>query len=332
MKKIIIAVVCIVLLAAVFLYACAPSHRGETVYSTITINEGDSVFKIASDLEKAGIISNSPAFIAKVFFSGYRSKIKYGTFSLSSDLSYDEILQVISGNGIRTDVATLTIPEGYSLQQIAQLIEKSEIKVTADEFYQALNDDYNFAFIDEIPPSPYRDYMLQGFLFPSTYEFYIDTTAHDIVASLLGEFEKQYANAGDNTTDLSFYQVITVASIIEREALLKNELPVIAGVIRNRLKADMPLQIDATVVYAVTDGKYDKTSVSYADLEVDSRYNTYKYKGLPPGPICNPGAEAIKAALNPQLNEYYFYHTDETKNDGSHIFTSTYEEHSSTMN
>ncbi len=332
MKKIIIVILCVVLLAAAVLYACSPDGSDETVYSTITINEGDSVFEIASTLEKEGIISSSPGFIAKVFFSGYRSKIKYGTFSLSSDLSYDEILQVISGNGIRTDVATLTIPEGYSLQQIAELVENSPIKVTAEEFYQALDDDYNFDFLNEIPSSSYRDYRLQGFLFPSTYEFFIDTTAHDIIAALLGEFEKQYAQAGDNTTDLSFYEVITVASIIEREALLKNELPVIAGVIRNRLKADMPLQIDATVVYAVTDGKYDKTSVSYADLEVDSRYNTYKYKGLTPGPICNPGAEAIKAALNPQLNEYYYYHTDETKKDGSHIFTSTYEEHSSTMN
>ena len=130
----------------------------------------------------------------------------------------------------------------------------------------------------------------------------------------------------DNT-----FALVTKASLIEKEAKLASEKPIIAGVIENRLRADMPLQIDAAIVYAITDGKYNADKVYYKDLEIDSPYNIYKNKGLPAGPICSPGLDSIKAAANPESHKYLYYHTDTEKNDGSHIFTETYDEHLQTQ-
>ena len=125
---------------------------------------------------------------------------------------------------------------------------------------------------------------------------------------------------------------MTVASLIEREATLSSERPLVSGVIYNRLKIDMLLQIDASVIYGKTLGKYDMEVVLNKDLEDASAYNVYKNKGLPPGPICNPGRESIDAAANPASHDYLYYHTDTKKNDGSHIFTKTFDEHLETMN
>lgn len=331
MKKLIPIVLCVALIIGCF-FACAPKKSDENISTVVVINEGDSIFKIASILEQEGIITNSPGFITKVIITGDRSKLKYGKFLVSSNMEYADLIETLSGSGISEEVTTITIPEGYSVQQIAEMLGKSDVRVTEVEFYEALKDDYNYDFIKNIPDVPGRDYKLQGFLFPSTYEVYVDSDAHDIINILLGEFEKQYQAAGDNNSGLSFYDAMIMASLVQREGLLKSELPIIAGVIKNRIEQDMILQIDATVAYAITNGKYTVNMVTYDDLETDSPYNTYKYPGLPAGPICNPGAEAIKGALNPAEHEYLYYHTDEIKKDGSHIFTKTYEEHKNTMN
>ncbi|MDD4689791.1 MAG: endolytic transglycosylase MltG [Eubacteriales bacterium] len=329
MKKALSIMLCVVIILTGFI-GCN-SKSGEMITKTITVDQGESIFQIASKLKDEGIISNKAMFILSLVLSGYRSKLKYGTFPLSSDMTNKEILVSLAGGGISTEVAMITIPEGSSVQQIADIVDKSDIAVSSKDFYDALDDEYDYAFIKEIPNDGY-DYKLQGFLFPSTYEFYIDASAHDIIDRLLSEFENQYKNAGENKTDMNMYQIITVASILEKEALIKSEIPIISGVIQNRRRAQMPLQICATVLYAVTEGMYDKTTVTYKDLEVKSLYNTYKNSGLPVGPISNPGLEAIKAALNPEKNDYLYYHTDEEKKDGSHIFTKTFQDHKDTLN
>jgi len=167
-------------------------------------------------------------------------------------------------------------------------------------------------------------------LFPQTYEFLIGETPHNIINTLLGEFEKQYSKIGD-INNINF-DTITMASLVEREAKLDSERDIIAGVIKNRISSNMPLQIDASVVYFLSDGLYDIDRVLYKDLEKDSLYNTYKYRGYPVGPICNPGIKSLKAALMPKHHDYLYYHTDETKKDGSHIFTKNYNEHLNTQN
>ena len=134
---------------------------------------------------------------------------------------------------------------------------------------------------------------MPGFLFPETYEFYTDATAEDVINKMLSKFEEEYKKTGGSYEDIS--TIITKASMVEREAKLDEERSMIAGVLENRLNTGMILQIDATVVYAMSDGMYDVERVLFKDLEIDSKYNTYKYKGLPVGPICNPGIETIKA-------------------------------------
>jgi len=152
--------------------------------------------------------------------------------------------------------------------------------------------------------------------------------AHKIIDTLLAEFEKQYNKVRDLLPDgMDMNEAIIRASLIEREAKLPAERSTISGVIQNRLDIDMRLQIDASVVYAISDGMYDVERVLYKDLEVDSPYNTYKHSGLPAGAICNPGMESIRAAMEPEEHKYLYYHTDTQKNDGSHIFSETFSQH-----
>ena len=150
----------------------------------------------------------------------------------------------------------------------------------------------------------------------------------DVTKELLKEFEKQYSSVKDsNKTDMDMNDIITVASLIEREAKVASERELISGVIQNRIEKGMAFQIDASVIYAISDGLYDVERVLYRDLEVESPYNTYYVNSMPIGAICNPGLASIKAAMNPKEHNYLYYHTDEGKKDGSHIFSETFSQH-----
>lgn len=314
-----------VLLTLIIIVIFIASSLGGGKDVTITINQGQALMSIAETLKENDIIISKYLFVIKAKLSGNTQNLKYGDFILNSDMSYDEIIEKLTTEGARKETVTITIPEGYSAEMIAAKCEEAGI-CTKDEFLDALSDDYGFEFINKIPKTDVK-YTLQGFLFPSTYEVYADSSAHDVIKVMLSEFEKQYPADYNN-----IYEVITKASLIERETKLDSERKTISGVINNRIKKDMLLQIDASVVYAVTDGMYDVDVVYFKDLETKSKYNTYKYAGLPVGPICNPGIESIQAALSPESHPYLYYHTDEVKKDGSHIFTKTFEEHTSTMN
>lgn len=328
MKKIIIWSVVILLLIAISPavkeYYTFKSTSGNEV--TVQIPEGSTSADIAKILKENGLIKYETAFKLKVRLSEYNNKLRYGTFNLNTGMCMRDIIAELGGGGTSGDVV-FTVPEGFSAENIAARAEKSEI-CTREEFIKALGDSYEYSFIRQIPNETYK-YKLQGFLFPSTYRFKKNTPAHEVINTMLGEFEKQYRNVSDGGDDI--FAVVTTASLVEREARLDSERATIAGVIKNRLNNGMLLQIDATVVYAVTDGNYDKTSVTYSDLKTESPYNTYLHKGLPAGPICNPGIKSIEAALKPQSHDYLYYHTDESKKDGSHIFTQNYEQHTSTM-
>ena len=191
----------------------------------------------------------------------------------------------------------------------------------------------DFEYLADIPAGANVKYKVQGFLFPATYDIYENTTAESLVSWMLQTFDNYYTkDLRDRAEELGYtaYEVVTRASIVEREAKVDEERPIIAGVINNRLKADMPLQMCPTVLYPLTDGMYDKSQVLYEDLDLDSPYNTYKNPGLPVGPICNPGIACIDAVLYPTEHNYMYYHVgDETA--GTHIFTETYEEHVDTQ-
>lgn len=301
----------------------------DTTPIEITIPEMSSSVEIYEILKENGLAKTKIGFIANLKLSPYNRQIKAGKFTLNKSMSFNEMLKKLSVSPIvAKESFTLTIPEGYSLEKIAQKLSDEGI-CEKEEFLSALNDEYNYEFLKDIPEKDYK-YKLQGFLFPSTYEFFVDATPHDIVDKLLGEFEYQYKKL-ENTSGISMYDAITLAALIEREAKKPSERFTISGVLKNRIEIGMPLQIDASVVYFVSDGMYDVDLVTYNHLKMDSKYNTYKYEGLPVGPICNPGIESIKAALNPEKHSYLYYHTDETKKDGTHIFTETYGQHLATQ-
>lgn len=295
---------------------------------TVSVPEGSSTVEIAKLLKTNDLIKSKYIFVYKVKTGKYNNKLNYGIFKFKKNMSVDEIIGIIGENVYTKKTYSITIPEGYSVEQTAQLFDNRGF-IKYKDFIDALSDDYEYDFISAIPNGEYK-YKLQGFLFPSTYEFYDTATAHEVIDRMLGEFEKRYSELSISYENI--FEIITKASVVEKEAKLDGERAAIAGVINNRLQQDMLLQVDACVVYAITDGMYNADKVYNSDLKTDSLYNTYKYKGLPVGPICNPGIKSIDAVINAQKHDYLYYHTDETKNDGSHIFTKTFDEHVKTMN
>ena len=182
---------------------------------------------------------------------------------------------------------------------------------------------YDFEWLSDIEEKEGKKYILQGYLYPDTYNIYKTASPKEIITLMLENFEKHYKEI---ETDQSMDRIVILASVIERETSVPSERVTIAGVIENRIKKDMRLQIDPTALYPLTDGMYDKKKVTYDDLKIDSPYNTYRNKGLPVGPICNPSVDCMKAAANPEKHEYLYYHT-KSADSKEHEFFKTYKEH-----
>ncbi|MBQ3114724.1 MAG: endolytic transglycosylase MltG [Clostridia bacterium] len=304
-----------IVLVAIMLCSCGNNNEAVTV----KIAEGESVSIIAQTLKDNGLINSKLLFKLKVDDTdGY---LKPGQYTIKKGTSQKEIIAILKA-GVSENVP-VTIPEGYSVEMIAKTLEDAGV-CSQNEFLDACNKtDYDFDFLKGINPK--GNYKLQGFLYPNTYYFTLNMQAEQVVKIMLSEFQKQITYNGVTTENL--YKKVTVASLLQREAKVQSEKPTIAGVIYNRLKIDMLLQIDASVVYGVTDGMYDITAVYNSHLKSNSPYNLYKFKGLPPGPISNPDIQSIVAAQNPQSHDYLYYRTDENKKDGTHIFTKTFNEH-----
>jgi UPF0755 protein len=309
------------------------SYDGEDVQ--VVIPEGSSVKEIASILKKAGLIKYEHAFTKRVQNSEYRGMLQSGTYTLNTGMNTLEMIETLSPV-IEADapIDKLVVPEGFTIEQIALRCENQGI-CTEQEFLNAVNSvtTSQFPYLADVPSSAQVKYKLQGYLFPATYDIYQETTAESLVKKMLNTFENYYT--GDlqaRAAELGYtsYDIVTRASIVEREAKVDDERGLIAGVINNRLKADMKLQMCPTVLYPLTDGLYDEGRVLYEDLELDSPYNTYMYDGLPVGPICNPGIDCINAVLYPTESNYLYYHVADTET-GTHIFTETYEEHIDTQ-
>lgn len=309
------------------------SYVGEDV--TVVIPEKASVKKIASILKEAGLIEYERAFVNRLKDSEYRGRLKHGTFVLNTGMNTLEMMEVLSPvDEVNKPIDTLVIPEGFTIEQIADRCEKQDI-CTASEFINAVNSitTADFPYLADVPAGADVKYKLQGYLFPATYDIYADTTAKSLVEWMLDTFEYHYSGEIEKQAmimNLNSYEVITRASIIEREARVHEERAIIAGVINNRLSTGMPLQMCPTVLYPLTDGLYNKGQVYYEDLELESPYNTYKYTGLPVGPICNPGKDCINAVLYPETHNFLYYHVD-NEEEGTHIFTENYEDHIDTQ-
>lgn len=297
---------------------------------TFTIEKGMGSAEIADLLEQNGIIRKS------LFFKGYLkwtkegSSFKAGTYIAKPGDSYDELIaRLNAGDVVKEETVVFTIPEGYTAEQIAKKLAEAWNQDAAT-FLEIMDTGAGLKGIDilGIPQDKNLRHRLEGYLFPETYELAKDSTPQEVVEALLDQFQKKLDTIPDwqqklETRGLSLHELLTVASLVEREVVVDSERPLVAGVIYNRLKKEQKLEIDATVQYLLNK---QKERLLYKDLEVDNPYNTYKNIGLPSGPISNPGLESIQAALEPEASEYYFY---VTKKDGTqgHLFAKTYKEH-----
>lgn len=317
-KRVALVVLLLGLLYGIYLLASAV-FGGEEEPVTVVVERGDTLSSVADKLEEAGVIWSSTLFKIEARLEGGETEIKAGEYRFSPGEDSDEILQALS-SGDSISALTITIPEGLTLEQTARVVEEQS-GIPAEEFEAAAGKtDYGFAFLDdpEIQTS-------EGFLFPKQYEFEKDADAEQIVNRLLEQYLLETKDldfvAAEDRLNLTEYELITTASLIEKEAANAEERPIIASVIYNRIRQGMPLQVDATIQYVLGKPKED---LKLSDLEVDSPYNTYENRGLPPGPIASPGRESIQAALEPAETDYLYYVLEA---DGKeHFFTDDYDE------
>lgn len=298
--------------ATAMLCACGTPHGAPV---RVIVPRG-STFKVATDsLSRAGLVSWPKMFRAYArVISGDRD-IKPGMYLLKPGTPWKDIISAL--NGGKGLVNTITIPEGFSLQQIVPLLAKT-LNVPEDSVNAAVRDTALLARLDIPTPT------LEGYLFPNTYAFPAGTSARLAVNEMVREFERHWQPSWDarlSELKINRHDLVTMASIVEKEAKLPEERPVIAAVYYNRLRDGDLLQADPTVQYAL--GRH-VARVLYRDLEVDSPYNTYRHAGLPPGPIASPGAASLAAAANPAAVPYKYF---VAYPDGHHEFRTTLDEH-----
>ncbi len=298
-------------------------ENGEAV--TVEVPSGASTDKIANILFDNGLIMNKFIFKYHVKNSDADGKLKAGTFDLNTNMALDNIIESLTVSQKSTNTLRFTIPEGYELKQVVEKLADENI-IDKDRFLELTSDKSNFEGSYEFLKLLEDGQSLEGFLFPSTYEIYNDSTEEVVIEKMLSQFEKIYMEdivPNMEQVNLSLNEIITLASMVEREAVVDKERSMMASVLYNRLEINMPLQIDATVQYALGERK---ERLLYKDLEIESPYNTYLYKGLPPGPISSPGENSIIATMNPSESEYFFY-VLKGDNTGEHTFTKTFNEH-----
>jgi len=272
-----------------------PKDSSSVEKKLFSVEKGESLFKIADNLEKEDLIKNKSFFDFYIFIKGTQRKLQAGEYYLSPSENVPTIAKkIISGDIAKTVV---TIPEGFTVKQIE---EKLGLKLPGGN--------------------------LEGFLFPDTYQFPAKISGEEVVKKMRDNFEKKL------TPDLreeierqgkTIFEIITAASLIEKEVKTKEDKETVSGILWKRLKNNIPLQVDATISY-ITNKK--TTEISVEETKIDSPYNTYKYKGLPLGPICNPGLESILAAMYPKSSEYWYYLSTP---EGETIFSETLGEHNS---
>lgn len=330
--KVIIPVIIIAGLIVTKLYldnAVKPVSADKLVQKNIEIPEGSTTDNISEILKDNDLIKSQAIFKLYSKLEDRSSQYKAGSYELSTGMNQEEIMdQLVKGGKLKTS-DSFTIPEGFELKQIADRLDENGF-ADKDKFL-ALTADVNkfksdYDFLKDLP----KESTLEGYLYPATYEVFEDATEEEIIRKMLDAFDNIYTSEiqlkgkelGMNTNE-----IMILASIIEREAVLEKERPTMSGVFHNRLKVDMPLQSCATVQYALGERK---PVLSNKDVKIESNYNTYINAGLPPAPISSPGVASIKAAVNPEDIDYLFF--VRTGDDGSHTFTTTYNEHLNAKN
>jgi len=311
--------------------ALKPLDPDATKTITVEVPIGSSLSSISTLLEKKGVIKDARVFKYYAKFKN-ESQFQAGDYDLTQAMTFDELIESLkTGKVYRKPVFTMTIPEGLTLEQIGNIIEKKTPYtqkefmdlVTSDSFVQQMIANYPELVTDEVLADNIR-YDLEGYLFPATYSYFEEKPSlESIVKEMIGAMDKVVKNYSDVLAEkqMSVHQLLTFASLLEEEATAQTDRETIASVFYNRIDRGMPLQTDPTVLYAL--GSH-KDRVLYEDLEVDNAYNTYKNKGLTPGPIAGAGKSSIEAVLNPSKTDYLYFLADK---EGINHFSKTYDEH-----
>ena len=295
--------------------------------AVIEIKEGESIDDIAQQLKEDGLIKYPFLFKLYLSLSESEEKIDPGKYELTTDMDYRALGMAMRKSSLYRSTVSVMIPEGYEQDQILRLLADNGVNSYNELKKAANNEDFAFTFLDGLPKGENR---LEGYLFPDTYEFYVNEAPKEAIKKMLANFNKRLTEQlreRAKELEMPIQDVLTIASLIEKEAANDDERATVASVIYNRLKSEKYpyLQIDATIQYALPERKARLTT---EDTKYESPYNTYLYKGLPPGPIACPGINSIKAALYPAKTDYFFYVLSK---DGGHKFSKTLEEHNAAI-
>lgn len=294
----------------------APIGSQATI-SQFKITSGESVFSIAQNLRKQNLISSRTIFVTYSIFSGSYNDFKPGIYGLKTPLSVKSLIAILTSGP--QDVSVVIIP-GMTLKEIDKTLSDNGIceKGSIESFNPTIIKS-TYSFLEGVK-------NLEGFLMPDTYRFQPGSDTVQVISIILENFSKKLNDS--KISPKNIYKAVITASLIEKEVITKEDKKLVAGIIQKRISIGMPLQIDASVIYAVCNGTFllcDK-ELGKKDFSFDSPYNTYLYKGLPPAPISNPTLDSISAAINPQKSNYLYYLSD--PKTSKTIFSATLEEHS----
>ncbi|MGB9867543.1 MAG: endolytic transglycosylase MltG [Bacillota bacterium] len=323
-RNTVVARLCVILLIGVMIGAWGvtrlfSTQDHATSPKTVLIQPGSSTSQIAALLQREGIVKSSFLFLLAVKLKGADGKLQAGEYQLGQEASMFRLIEKLLRG--QPPSRTVTVKEGLTVVEIAEVIEQNGLG-KREEFIKAASDP---SLIGDFLPSGFKgEYPLEGYLFPDTYRIDEQSSERQIVETMVARFRQVFTEdlrRRAQELNMTPHEVITLASIIEKEAVVDWERAKISGVFHNRLKLGMKLDADPTVLYAL---KKRGGVPTLADLNVNSPYNTYKVAGLPPGPICSPGLASIRAALYPETHSYLYF---VSKNDGTHEFNSSYAAH-----
>lgn len=306
-------IVAIVIVAGLgsFYVLTSPVNRTATKEILVQIPEGSSTKKIASLLRERGVIRSKTAFLLQAKLSGKAASFQAGTYAVRRSMNAGALIRLIASG--KTAGNTFTLTEGMPLYKIAAMLSKEGIMTEQAFYHEVEHGSFEYEFMSSLPKGSDR---LEGYLYPDTYRVDPEATPHEIINQMLQNFDRRIGSRRGQ------YRTVIKASIIQKEAGNASEMKKVSSVIDNRIRAGMPLQMDSILSYL---HKEDKIRASYEDLKVDSDYNPYTNKGLPPGPICSPGKQAIDAALHPAKTKYLYFVASPDM-DGTNVFSETYEE------
>lgn len=323
LKKIVLAIVMAIVLVCVvgtgFYYWYKPGAANtEKKIETIIVDKNMTGREIGQMLEERELIPSQLLFRIALRLTGTMDRLQKGYYQIPHDVTMAELIELLQKGDVKS--LNITVPEGYTVKEIGHLLAQENL-MTEESFLNAARTYAPYMYVYGPQPVLYR---MEGFLFPSTYSVPITSSPEDLLEQMAKEMNKQLTSEMRKEIEgqgMTIFEFLTLASLVEKEAQVEEDRPIIAAIFKKRLELHMPLQSCASVQYLLP---VHKAILSYEDTQIDSPYNTYIHTGLPPGPIGNPGLAAMKAVLHAQPTDLLFFVADK---EGKHHFSKTYEEH-----